>query len=377
MLYRELNLDIIHRHTYEDLKTILQVIVSTYGKSIRSIRIHIGNGQNGFYIDQWSFIMGVMAVILSKCTNATEVAVYYKDGKEGDFGELGNQIIRMVEAKQVVAFGLFSTTIMRRSYGSSVDRSLRDTDAPMRMLEQLLHSQKACQALRRLDLVMEDISTILFDLVRSRCTSLQSLTVRRGLRRRLPGIFSSQHVWAPNDNLASLKFMACNSAYAPHIPLIVQHFKNLKELVWATCGHHHDVITPLPLAGWKKDPAFQPLIRRKPLDHLVLEHALEWEIGVLGVIPAETVTVANIDELRLVRSMRRRVEMFPGLKLLKVLPQNPENQEVDEYGVTSASVPPIGEPLPTLDSLCAEMGIILKRDAKLMHPCSCCSNIEM
>ncbi|KIM29991.1 hypothetical protein M408DRAFT_99847 [Serendipita vermifera MAFF 305830] len=361
LLYQELDLDILHRHTYEDLKTILQLIASTYGKYVRSVRIHIGKGHITSYTDyQWSSITGIMAAILSKCTNATTVAIYYRDGKEGDFGKLGNEIVRLVEANQVVAFGLFSMTIMRRPYSGNGEQKLQDTDAPMRMLEQLLGSETACQALQRLDLVMENISPPLFNLISSECTSLQSLTVRRSLRNRDRVIFISGQVWAPNDNLTSLKLMSCTPTYPPHILLLVQHFEGLKELVWANCGYQEKVAL-LPQFDWSKQPAFQPLIRERPLENLVLEHALEWDLVILGTIPAETVTVASLDELRLVRSMRRCAQMFPGVKVLRVLPKDLENQET----------PSTGEPLPTLDLLCAERKVILRRDAEVMHRCYC------
>ena len=313
-----------------------------------------------------------MAVILSKCPNATTIAVYYRDGKEYNFGEFANQIVQMIASGQVVAFGLFSTDIMRRTQGSSIGRALRSTDAPMQMLNQLLRVPGACRSLRRLDLVMEDIDQDLFDLIRSRCTYLRSLTIRRGLRHRLPGIFSDQQLWAPNDNLTRLSLMSCNSAYAPHMPLLVQHFRGLKELIWATCGHHHDTILQSPVDGWSKDPAFQPLLRRKPLLCLIMEHIVTWEIDVLSVIPAEDVTVANLEERSLVNSMIRRVTMFPGMKILRVLPQTPVTQENEAFRVVSQNLPAIGAMLPTLDSLCQDSGVTLIREARLLHPCTCC-----
>jgi hypothetical protein len=364
LLYQELNLDIIYLHTYSELQKILQDVVNPHGRNVRSIRIHLGKSVRG----EWYTCTRILALLLSKCSNATTLAVYYKDGTEPPFGELSNQIVRMIESNQIVRFGLFSASIMKTLKGSSMMWSLRDIDAPMQMLEQILRSPRACQALQRLDLVMEDLSHDLFMLICSNLTSLRSLTIRRALRSRLPGIFDKigQQLWSQNDHLTSLNLMGCNSAHAAQMSLLVKHFRNLQELVWATCGHYNDPIPSYPQAGWSKDPTSLHHLRR-PLKLLVLEHALEWEICVMSMIPAETLIVTHPDELRLTRSLERRVEMFPGMKTLRVLPKQSPNES--QSNAVSDTILARGA---ILESLCNDLGVVLSRDAELLHPCTCC-----
>jgi len=96
----------------------------------------------------------------------------------------------------------------------------------------------------------------------------------------------------------------------------------------------------------------------------------------MGVIPAETVIVAHPDELRLTRSMAHRVEMFPGMKTLRVLPRESdeerESRRVDDSAHSLGDQVSDNKTLPTLDVLCEDLGVVLLRDAELLHPCDCC-----
>ena len=163
--------------------------------------------------------------------------------------------------------------------------------------------------------------------------------------------------------------MGCVSAHAADMPRLVGHFTGLRELVWATCGHHDDTKLPPPPPGWSRHPDSLPSVRA-PLHLLHLEHVVEWEIFAMSIIPAETVIITNHDELLLTHSLCRGIEMFLGMKTLRVLPPHGEelmlttlpNLKADRQAFRDAS----------LDSICEEGGVTLHRDAEILFPCSCC-----
>jgi hypothetical protein len=114
----------------------------SYGLNLRSVRGYLGAGR-----DKWYTYIAILALLLSKCTDATTLAFYYKDEKELPFGELANQIVRMIGSNQIVQFGLFSSNAMKMPQGNSPYWVIQETAGLVQLLGQILRSQRAFQAL--------------------------------------------------------------------------------------------------------------------------------------------------------------------------------------------------------------------------------------
>lgn len=364
-LFKNLELDHLYSHSWSDLRNIHANTIPKYGTHVRSIRIHLGKEPPGYIVDEWQFIISKMAQIVFECRNATSIALYYTAGN-AMFDKLAVEIIRKIEAS-VAQLGIYSTTIMgaKQSFPWWDNAS---TKGPVDLLRKLLESPSACHNLHRLDLVMENLPTEFLDTMTSRLCNLRSLTIRRTLRNRLPRIWQ-MGTWAVNNNLKRLQLMGCVSAHAADMPSLVRHFRGLQELVWATCGHHEDTKPEPLISGWSLLPQSLPSVR-PPLKLLHIEHAVQWEIMAMSQIPAEEVVVTNHDELLITHSLCSGVEMFIGLKTLRVLPPHSaelvlttlHDLKADRQVFRNAS----------LDSICEGRGVALYRDAEILFPCSCC-----
>jgi hypothetical protein len=365
-LYRDLDLDQLNRHTYYDFHGIITDTLPKYGQHVKSIRIHLGKELRNYIIDEWQFVIRAIARVVHDCPSATSIALYYTSGGTM-MDELASEIVRKIERGSVIQLGLYSTTIMESDRSQHIWDTL-STKGPADLLRRLLGSRDACHNLRRLDLVMENLTADLFDLIRSEISNLHSLTIRRTLRQRLPGIGQGGK-WAINNNLTRLQLMGCVSAHAADMPRLVRHFTGLRELVWATCGHHDDIKPPPPLPGWNRHPESLPSVRA-PLRLLHLEHVVEWEIIAMSIIPAETVMVTNHDELLLTHSFCRGIEMFLGMKTLRVLP--PHSEELVRTTLPDLRADRQAFRGASLGSICEERGVTLLRDAEILFPCSCC-----
>jgi len=266
----------------------------------------------------------------------------------------------MVEAAQVTQVGIYSTDILNAAHGSS-KWALAGSSAPMSMLRALVSSPEACAALRRLDLVLEEMSPDCFELLRRNVNALRTLVIRRAFRLdRLSHIWNPDETywWCPSPNLTRLVLIGCQRPGAKHMVGLVACFPALRELVWASCGTSKEPTPALPKAGWSQD--LQAWSSRPTLQLLHIEHALQWELSWMGLISADTVVVAHFDENRLVRALDRTVEIFLGMEKLRVLPRR------DILGIDAAyQQPPEGR---TLDAICEERRVSLSRDASLLKP---------
>lgn len=365
-LYRDLDLDHLYRHNYFDLQNIMSIIIKKHASYVRSIRIHIGNRQQHYLVDEWQPIINAMALIVRECVHTTSIAVYYAKGL-AMFDALATEIVRMIGHAKVVQLGIYSVTIMK-SEKSSAMWDVASVKGPAGLLRTLFASPSACRSLQRLDIVIEHLSEEFIDLLRTQLPNLRSLTIRRTIRHRLPSLWKGGN-WTINENLTRLQLMGCNSAHAGDMPALVRHFRGLQEFIWATCGHNHDAESPPPKRGWSRLPGALPSVR-PPLRLLHLEHIVEWEIHAMSVIPTETLIVTNHDEHLLAQALCRGAEMFLGLKALRVLP--PYDQGLILTTLRDLTADRQVFQIPTLDSFCKEKSIDLRRDAKILFPCSCC-----
>ncbi|KAG8798785.1 hypothetical protein FRC17_007318, partial [Serendipita sp. 399] len=361
LLYREMD---VHWLSQASNSELVNSPITLQPEHVRSIRIHTSRG--GRDGAQWKDQISSMATVLAKCNNLRSIAIYY-DYEEGHLGQLWDQVLSIMKGGNVVDFGIYSIHIMESTRAAPS----RDYGFPYWMvghLVALLSSDAAVKNLQRLDLVMEGISPGIFDLLRISLPSLRSLTIRRAMRNLYFGSYEpfQMHLWGAYRNLTQAQFIYCEPAHAYLMIDFVRQFPTLEELMWASCGSRPDTLPPLPLDGWSKlDEAL--CNNRQPLRKLYIQHALDWELWILGQIPVIELTIDDFDEQMVARAFARTKEMYLGMRTLHILPEdltNPPqqveglNEEQTDDGETSTK--------PKLEDICAERQITLLRDASVM-----------
>lgn len=291
---------------------------------------------------------------MSLCTNLIGLSVYFdaeyyslEDGPE--FTALIPAICHLLCKGHLKALGIYSKVAIEVDIEIG-DEEIFDTP-PANLLVQLTQLPEIVR-LERLDVSIPVLTDEAFDLVRNNCVSLKTLAFRRGLILPLGRIWdvNQQTKWRPNENLTVLRLSGCHTAYASHIPYLVLLFSSLKELVVDGCGHLSDWAPQLQRRGWSRDPDSLPN-KRAPLDLLHIEHAADWELMALGIIPTKTLILTLVLEEVLCDVIGGPVEMFVGVQKLRVYPAK--------------------APGGKLEAICEQRQITLVRDAEILRKCLC------
>ncbi|KAG8761687.1 hypothetical protein FRC14_000071 [Serendipita sp. 396] len=370
LISRELDAHWLDRASHSDFDdSMFENAITFRPEHVRSIRIHTSDSGDG---QLWADQLQTMAILLSRCNNVHSIAIYY-DYRAASLGELWRQVMATMQAGNVTEFGLYSISIMESNRAAPS----RDYGYPSRMSSSLLElfsSKEACKALQSLDLVMAGIAPKTWDAIQVNLPSLRSLTIRRALRSLYLGGYEpfQMHLWGLYRNMTRIQLIYCEPAHADLMVDLVRHFPALEELVWASCGSKRDSPPPLPPDGWSKmDDALCNL--RPPLRELHIQHALDWELGILGQIPAVEVIIDNFDEEETTRAFSRTKELYLGMRTLHVLPKDLINSTPEEGQVEDQTEEAIIVLNQTLDAICAERQVTLLRDATVMFECICCS----
>jgi len=147
-----------------------------------------------------------------------------------------------------------------------------------------------------------------FDSLRTRPTQLRTLVFRASIQYSLRDSFNELTQWSSAGTLEKLVIRACSGT---HYRTIARHvvsgvFGNLKRLVVIGSGYIDNNLPSLP-----------PLMISIPeLDLLEIDHAFDWEVLALAIIPAREVHVTRVFRHAIVNALSR--EGWPGLKILKV-----------------------------------------------------------
>ncbi|KAG8815891.1 hypothetical protein FRC17_000556 [Serendipita sp. 399] len=351
--YRELEID--HspqkRHT-KSWETGINTIEIDAG-SVKTIKIHLGPKSSSQQSKDplWtSFIMDI-AKVMVLCEHTETISLYYSKGGD-DITAIRDQTLAMIEQGSVRNIGVYSSDVLENAR-RSLDYS--STTSPQGLLRQILTSSRACERLRRLDIVMEHVNVDLVQLLQTQLTSIQSLTIRKALRLSHLKDFQPFHMtmWAMNSNLTKLVLAHCHLAFADMMIPLLAHFYHLEELVWAHCG----LWWMQPRAkyfpkGWSKSAHSLPNIRA-PLKLLHIENVSELELRIMGEIPAEELTISDRQEGRIGKAFTESDEIFPRTKILRV-PSNPPG-----YVAHFAS---------PLEVACRRREIKLFRNARVLFP---------
>ncbi|PVG03904.1 hypothetical protein CPB86DRAFT_821935 [Serendipita vermifera] len=323
-------------------------VAANYGQHVRTLRI-LTNGI-ARQVPEESILK-----ILGYCHNITSLGLYYNSISSPTSFKLSstlpNAIVRMIKEGSLESIGFYSCKVVQDNFMH------KDVPFAGPLFDEIAQSESA-SLLKRLDIALPRVPATTRDLICSRFTSLQSLTVRKALRRLDGSIWSGGccKIWASYDNLTSLQLIGCTSVYPPDVPELVQHFTSLQHLLISACGDPSDVEPPPRPQGWS-------LMRtgwwhhRRPLKSLHLEHMIHWEILAMGSIPVEELIAVSLFATHLGSSFNVDPEIYPHLRVLRA--------ESLETGFGSdINREREKEVAPALQQLCDKRGIELKRDGK-------------
>lgn len=311
------------------------------------------------FVDQVTSVV----YILERCRNITSLALYYRHANV-QMMRVRDVLFSLLKEGRLSALGIYSCLLLHDEAGR--DESTGEVTGLIELLESVALSEPAQQSLRVLDVVADWVPTRTFDLIRSKFTGLVSLTLRRVVREpwfasRIWDI-DQQPKWHPYPNLTRLELNDFEPGYPAHVPFLVQHFIGLKELKISACGKAVSGTTNWRPPGWsQRGDALRNTHRT--LITLHIEHMEDWEIYELGVIPTAALLVTTVKWSRLLELFRRDDEMFPGLEVLRLVPQTMPASGVGTAAANDAA---------SMQAVCDSRSVQLRFDAPVTQfPCAC------
>ncbi|KAG8836170.1 hypothetical protein FRC17_009513 [Serendipita sp. 399] len=280
--------------------------IMKYKDHIKTLRIKIGptdilsNKKLSFYLD-----FQQISSILSACSNATSLIVYYMPSGLAHIGfyeNLATRIKEFVVKNKIQSLGICLT--------STVDdyQTWDNKTGPTWLLQALIAADTMWADVGMLDIAC----TAPLGLSYPSMQHMVSLTVREAITIHSTGSllqFSS-------TTLVKLQLIECQGVHAGHLPVLVDQCPALRYLFVSTCGDASDVELPFRPAGWSEES--DALWRRHdPLVLFHLEHMLGWEIAAMGTIPAKEVVITSLRERELLYAFEKDKEMFPRMTTLR------------------------------------------------------------
>jgi hypothetical protein len=373
-LFRDVNL--LYNWSKISIGSIEKNRIKPHWPYIRALRIYVDGGSRTVF---WESDTNDIARIISTCVNLKSLGLYYADWQT-DYKPINIAVMNLLEDHKLDTIGIYGRAVLGDWIFSKPQGGW--TVGPMEILHKIAASTKASMALKKLDIVTEWMSKETYALLQSSpFPNLESLTVLSSFRHAelWSHDAAERNKWCPATRLVRLQLINCKTAYSPEIPLMVQQFENLQELLVSASGYNGDIIPPRRRPGWSRETG--ALCRnRKPLRIFSIEHTSEREILTLGTIPTVTLVSSNVRRENLLRALEVDSELFPGMAVLSVLPDRLVHiGDPDEWGQesedeeTEAVVALIEEKKKRLEAVCSKRRVELRRDAVRMGICYCCS----
>ncbi|KAG8761668.1 hypothetical protein FRC14_000052 [Serendipita sp. 396] len=144
----------------------------------------------------------------------------------------------------------------------------------------------------------------------------QELTFRSGRN----ALTETIHPFSPSPNLVSLHLRNCRDVCAQYLPDLILCLPKLQYLyVSSVGGSRLERQTPGRSLGWSehRDAVWR---KREPLKGFHVEDATEWQIWLMGTIPACVVTITGIRREAFNKPFLRDSEIFPCMRVLRCEP---------------------------------------------------------
>ena len=189
------------------------------------------------------------------------------------------------------------------------------------------------------------LHSTVFHNLRTQPTHLRTLVLRSSIQYGLRERFNEPTRWSSAATLEELVIRACSGTHYATIALHVTSgvFGNLRRLVIIGSGYIDDNLSALP----------RPRISIRVLDLLEIDHATDWEVLVLAVIPAREVHLTRVFSHAIVKALTQGG--WPGLEIVKV-----QNWTEEEDAL-----------IPEFRNACADRHAQLRVGAIPHGPCIC------
>ena len=309
----------------------------------------------------------VVGEILKRTQNLASLAVYYHFGT-AQMALIKDSLLSLLVIGKLSTLGFYSYPLLQNPTGH--DEENGKVAGLIELLDTIALYEPARRSIRVLDVVADHIPTRTFDFIRSKFTSLTSLTLRRVVRapwylNRIWDV-DERPKWRSYPNLTRLQLSHLQPGHATHIPQLVRLFTALKELTVSACGRLDNFVPQLRPSGWSRLP--DALCNsHSTLTMIHMEHMDDWEISELGVIPTTTLMVTTVKRHHLLVPFRQDSEIFPGLRTLRLAPlPTSGDYELEELGEDNAV-----DGKPSMQAICSARGIELRRDAIANWICAC------
>jgi hypothetical protein len=184
-----------------------------------------------------------------------------------------------------------------------------------------------------------------FHTLRTQPTQLRTLIFRASIQYGLRGLFNEPTQWSSAGTLEKLVIRACSGT---HYATIARHvvsgvFGSLKHLVVIGSGYIDNSALALRRPGRSI----------RPLDLLEIDHAFDWEVSALAIIPVKEVHMTRVLRRAIVNALIQ--EGFAGLEVLKLQHWSDEAERQ----------------FPEFSKACADRDVQLRAGAVPYGRCSC------
>ena len=270
----------------------------TIGRLVKKIRVDIK--------DLDPSLDSLFSTIVKNLQHLDELTLIYDKDDEQARPELVRSLcgLRSMTTLKVEESGLDMTKVPAED--GEAERSCHFIDY---MLNSLLSSSDVC--IRSLvHLASASLHPSTFHNLRTQPTQLRTLVLRASIQYGLRGRFNEPTQWSSATTLEELVIRGCSGT---HYATIARHvvsgvFGSLKRLVVIGSGYIDDNLS-----------ALRPLPSRlsiRALDLLEIDHAFDWEVLELAIIPAREVHITRVFRHAIVNALTQGG--WAGLEIVKV-----------------------------------------------------------
>lgn len=333
-------------------ESILIEVITRYHRYIRLVRMAPD------FADAHKEVHSLILLHLNE--GATSLGVYYQNTTD-EWPDFNKDMIKSLDSGRVLSLGVYSSTCF--------SASIRDTapEAATALLKSIVQSSSLLDRFTSMDIVLDHIDEDVYDGLRSRIGGLQSLTIRGALRRTLGQVWDieQQSKWYTGRNLTNLQLIHCYSAYAPHIPQILQFFPALRNLYTAGCGDGSDVVPPARNKGWSfRNDA--PWGKQAPLESVRLEYVTSWEVVAMGSIHTKNLIITAVVGGSVEGSFMMDEEIYPALQYLRTEAKYKELPPAPVEGETQDQESAENPPTSPLQRICSNRGIVISYNVEAL-----------
>jgi hypothetical protein len=309
------------------------VTASTIGGLIQKITINVRDLDPSFD--------ALFSTVVENLKELEDLTLIYEKDDETARPELVQAFCRLVSVSKlrVEEAGVDMT---------SVPAGYEETERSRRFIDYMLNSFISCgntQVKSLAHIASATLHPSVFHNLRTQPTQLRTLVFRASIQYNLRDWFNEPTQWSSAATLEKLVIRACSGTHYTSIGhhVVSGIFGNLKRLVVIGSGYIDNNLLGLS----------PPALSIRPLDLLEIDHAFDWEVLALAIIPARTVHATRVFRQAIVNALTQ--VSWAGLEILKVQNWSDEEENL----------------LPELRKACNDRDVKLQAGAVPYGRCTC------